>query len=130
MQKIIAEIHLGNVRRNAEYFKRVTGAKLCAVVKANAYGHGAEEITLALSSVADCFAVALVDEGVAIRTAACGKDVLVFSPPLTEEEGYQILANGFIATVPDLWTAKLICRVCEKYCLTAKQPPSAPLAAE
>ena len=111
---------MGNVRRNAEYFKRVTGAKLCAVVKANAYGHGAEEITLALSSVADCFAVALVDEGVAIRTAACGKDVLVFSPPLTEEEGYQILANGFIATVPDLWTAKLICRVCEKYCLTAR----------
>ncbi len=120
MQKTVAEIHLGNIRRNAEYFKSKTGGKLCAVVKANAYGHGAEEVTLALSGIADCFAVALVDEGIAIRAAALGKDILVFSPPITEEEGYTIAVNGFIATVPDLWTAKLLCRVCEKHRLIAR----------
>lgn len=120
MQKIIAEIHLGNIRRNAEYFKNKTGAKLCAVVKANAYGHGAEEVVFSLADVADCFAVALVDEGLAIRAAACGKDILVFSPPIDEEEAYTIVTNGFIVTVPDLWTARLIARTCEKYRLTAR----------
>lgn len=120
MQKIIAQIHLGNTRRNAEYFKEKTGARLCAVVKANAYGHGAEEVTLALADIADCFAVALVDEGLAIRAAACGKDILIFAPPISEEEAYTIAVNGFIATVPDLWTAKLLCRVCEQYRLKAR----------
>ena len=120
MQKIIANIHLGNIRRNAEYFKNQTGVKLCAVVKANAYGHGAEEVTLALADLADCFAVALVEEGIAIRAAALEKDILVFSPPISEEEAHTIIVNGFVATVPDLWTAKLICRVCEKHRLSAR----------
>lgn len=120
MQKIIANIHLGSIRRNAEYFKNKTGVKLCAVVKANAYGHGAEEVVFALADIADCFAVALADEGLALRTAALGKDILVFSPPISEEEAYEIVVNGFIATVADLWTAKLLCRVCEKYRLRAR----------
>ena len=120
MQKVVAEIHLGNIRRNAQLFKKVCGVKLCAVVKANAYGHGAEEVTLALSDVADCFAVALVDEGLQIRQAACGKDILVFSPPITMEEGYTLAVNGFIATVPNIWTAKLLACVCEKYRLTCR----------
>ena len=93
---------------------------MCAVVKANAYGHGAEEVVNALQSVADCFAVALVDEGLAIRTAACGKDVIVFAPPMNEEEALAIVENGFIATVPDLWTAKLLSDVCRQIGKTAR----------
>ena len=62
------------VEDNARAFKRLTNTKLCAVVKADAYGHGAEAVTSALSAVADTFAVALIDEAVSIRTAACGKE--------------------------------------------------------
>lgn len=120
MQKVVAEVHLGNIRRNAQLFKKATCVKLCAVVKANAYGHGVEEVTLALSDIADCFAVALVDEGLQIRGSACGKDILVFSPPITEEEAYTLAVNGFIATVSDLWTARLLVRVCEKYALPCR----------
>ena len=120
MQKIIAEIHLGNIRHNAQLFKKASGAKLCAVVKANAYGHGAEEVTLALADIADCFAVALVDEALQIRQAACGKDILVFSPPITEEEAYVLAVNGFVLSVPNLWTAKLLLRTCEKFNLMAR----------
>ncbi len=111
---------MGNIRRNAELFKRISGTRLCAVVKADAYGHGAEEVTLALADVAECFAVALVEEGLCIRQAACGKDILVFSPPITEEECYAIAVNGFIAILPDLHTAKLLSHVCEKFALTAR----------
>ncbi len=114
MQKIKAKIHLKNVQDNAKTLKALSGGKLCAVVKANAYGHGAEEIVNALEGIADCFAVALIDEGIAIRTAACGKDVLVLTPPICEEEVFSLAVNGFVATVPDLWTARLVAKVCKE----------------
>lgn len=120
MQKIKAEIHLGNIRRNAEKFSALTGEKICAVVKANAYGHGAEEVVNALEGIVDQFAVAIIEEGLSIRTAACGKDVLVFTPPLSEEEAYALAVNEFIASVSDLWTAKLVSRVCRKRRLPLK----------
>lgn len=104
-----------NIRYNAERFSALTGKRLCAVVKANAYGHGAEEVVNALSGVADCFAVALIEEGEAIRAAACGKDILVFTPPTDETEGYALAANGFVASVSDLRTARLLSAVCNKY---------------
>lgn len=115
MQKIKAKIHLGNIRRNAEKFSSLTGTKLCAVVKANAYGHGAEEVTNALSGQADSFAVALLEEGLCIKSVACGKEILVFTPPSTEEEVFCACCNGFTLSVGNLKTAELICCTCEKY---------------
>ena len=115
MQKVIAKIHLGHIRDNANLFKSLASTRLCAVVKANAYGHGAEEVVGALSGLADGFAVALIDEAKAIKAAACGKEILVFTPPLCEEEAFALAADGLIATLPDLWTAKLVSRVCAKY---------------
>lgn len=86
----------------------LTGAPLCAVVKANAYGHGGEEVVNALSGVAEAFAVAMIDEGVQIRGAACGKEILVLTPPITLEEVLRGGWNGLSLTVADLTTAKLI----------------------
>ncbi len=95
----------------------MTGTKLCAVVKANAYGHGAEEVVNALNGIADCFAVALIEEGKALQTAACGKEILVFTPPTDEEECYALASAGLTASVGDLRTAKLLSRVCRRYAL-------------
>lgn len=114
MQKIKANIHLRNIRRNAELFSALTKKKLCAVVKANAYGHGAEEVVNALEGIADCFAVALLPEAMSIRLAACGKDVLVFTPPRTDEEAIAFLDNDFVATIGDLASAELLANVCAK----------------
>ena len=118
MQKIRAEIHLGNIRRNVEYFSALTKTPLCAVVKANAYGHGAEEVAAAISDLVDFFAVALVEEGLAIRTAACGKPILVFTPPTDAEEAYLLAVNGFTASIPDLYTARLLVDCCQKHRLS------------
>ena len=115
MQRVKAIIHLDNILTNAERFSALTGKRLCAVVKANAYGHGAEAVTAALNGVADCFAVALVEEALAIRVAACGKEILVFTPPTTAEEVYALAVNRFSASVDSLKTARLICWVCETY---------------
>lgn len=115
MQKVRAKIHLENIRYNAERFSALTGKPICAVVKANAYGHGAEEVTAALSGTVDSFAVAIIEEAMAIRTAACGKKILVMTPPTDAEEVYTLAVNGFIACVDSLKTARLVARTCKKY---------------
>lgn len=107
MQKMKAVIHLKSICDNAKQF-RSKARRLCAVVKANAYGHGAEEVTYALQGIVDCFAVALIEEAIAIRAAACGKGILVFTPPLTEEDAEAIIKNGFIGTISDLRSARLL----------------------
>lgn len=114
MQKTVVEINVKNIIDNALAFKRLTGTKLCAVVKADGYGHGAEAVTLGLHSVADCFAVAIVEEGVKIKVAACGKDILVLTPPIDDMDAERIIENGLIACVPDLVTAKRLVRVAKK----------------
>ena len=66
-----AEIDLGAVRHNASVLARLAApAALCAVVKADAYGHGAVAVArAAVDGGATWLAVALVDEGVELRRA-------------------------------------------------------------
>ncbi len=47
-----------------------------AVVKANAYGHGAVECALALEPTADWFGVALIEEGIELREAGITRPIL------------------------------------------------------
>ncbi|MGN1061817.1 MAG: alanine racemase [Candidatus Scatosoma sp.] len=98
MQKTVAEISLRTIENNALFFKKRTGVKLCAVVKDDAYGHGATEVAAALDGIADCFAVANADEAAALR-ATSAKDVLVLTPPATEEEAKEIILRGCILSV-------------------------------
>ena len=120
MEKVIAKINLTHIVNNAKYFKQATGVDLCAVVKADAYGHGAEEVAFALSSCVDLFAVAIVDEALKIRVSACGKGILILTPPVSEEETILAGQNGFILTIPDLYTARRVAEVCHKYSLSVK----------
>lgn len=120
MQKVIAKINLKAIENNASALKNLTGVRLCAVVKANAYGHGIEAVTSALSSAADMFAVALIEEGKEIRVAACGKPILVLTPPADEAQAEEILRNGFIASVSDFRTAGMILSCAERCALSAR----------
>ena len=70
--------NVAHVRRLAPH------AEMLAVVKANAYGHGAVEITRALQQLAvHRFGVATVDEGVALRQAGIRDAIVVLgaTPP-------------------------------------------------
>lgn len=74
------EIDLGALRHNFRQV-RARAAKGCgtlAVVKADAYGHGAEQIAPLLEeSGADMFGVALVEEGMELRRAGVTRPILV-----------------------------------------------------
>lgn len=79
-----AEIDLGAIRHNAALLARVAApARLCAVVKADGYGHGAVEVAeAALAGGAEWLAVALVEEGLALRSAGIDAPVLLLSEPI------------------------------------------------
>src|SRR3954454_4396636 len=79
-----AEVDLDAVRANVRSLRAVVApAALCAVVKADGYGHGAVHVSrAALDAGADCLAVALVEEGVQLREAAIDAPVLVLSEPV------------------------------------------------
>ena len=73
-------VDLGAIRRNARTLLRaLEGAQLWAVVKANAYGHGAVEVARALEDAgADLLACADIEEGAALRAAGVRAEILVF----------------------------------------------------
>ena len=83
LRPVWAEIDLGAIRRNAARLKaRAGGAELCAVVKAQAYGHGPVRVALAaIEGGATWLGVALVEEGAALRAAEIDEPVLVLSEP-------------------------------------------------
>ncbi len=78
----IAVIDLRRLKRNAENIKTKLpdGVKFCAVVKADGYGHGGVEVANALYTIADCFAVALIEEGISLRLSGIDKEILVLVP--------------------------------------------------
>ena len=78
-----AEIDLDAVRHNTAVMRAVsTPAAVCAVVKADAYGHGSVPVAkAALAGGAAGLAVALVEEGVVLREAGVHGPVLLLSEP-------------------------------------------------
>ena len=75
-----AEINLAAIRHNLSEIRRhiQPQAKLCAVVKANAYGHGALEVSkVAVEIGADFLAVATVEEGLQLRRAGFTLPILI-----------------------------------------------------
>ncbi|HTN80913.1 MAG TPA: alanine racemase [Acidimicrobiales bacterium] len=85
----VAEIDLDAIRHNVALLRRVASpAALCAIVKADGYGHGALQVAVAaLEAGATMLGVALVEEGVALRDAGIIARILVLSePPLDAME--------------------------------------------
>ena len=91
-----AEISTSALAHNVGELRRVLGpTALCAVVKANGYGHGAPLAARAvLDGGADSLAVAIVDEGIELREAGVDAPIL-------------LLAEVPAATVPDALAAGL-----------------------
>lgn len=78
---IYAEVNLDAFRHNIKEIKRLlTGsAKIMAVVKADAYGHGADELArVAEQSGADYLAVARMNEAVRLRNIGAKRPMLLF----------------------------------------------------
>lgn len=69
MRPARALIDLSALRHNYRLAKSLSGCRALAVVKANAYGHGALACAAALDSEADGFAVSAIEEALQLREA-------------------------------------------------------------
>ncbi|MCM1546219.1 MAG: alanine racemase [Clostridiales bacterium] len=109
MQKTLSVINLAAIRSNALYVRSLVGNRFFwAVVKADAYGHGAAEVAHAIEDIADGFCVALTDEGAELRISGITKPVLVLAPPLDNEDAAKINYYGLTPTVTGVKSARLI----------------------
>jgi alanine racemase len=84
---VTATVDLGAIRHNARLLQRQAGdAALMAVVKADAYGHGAVPVVRALAEEGvEHFAVARPAEGQALREAGVAGTILVLGAPLPSQ---------------------------------------------
>ena len=121
MQNNLALISLPKIRSNAQKIAAAAGGTpLYAVVKDDAYGHGAAEVALALEEQAHGFAVATADEGASLRVAGVSKDILVLTPALTEEEALRACAYGLVLTVSSLAALRVLFRARERFGLSPR----------
>ena len=97
-----AEIDLAAIRHNVGLLAGLCApAALCAVVKADGYGHGAVAVSrAALEAGASWLAVALVEEGVALRRAGLEAPILLLSEPPPEAMHAAVAAH----LTPTLYT--------------------------
>lgn len=105
-RQTVACIDLAAIKSNVSYIRaRVPmGARVMAVVKADAYGHGAIEVALAaLRSGADCLGVAIPEEGAQLREAGFVAPILVLGG-ISQEGAEAVAAYGLAQTVFDLDT--------------------------
>jgi alanine racemase len=96
-----AEISLPALKHNYLTIRNhlVASAQLMAVVKANAYGHGAVECARALEAVnADWFGVALVEEGIELRRAGITRPIFLLGG-FWRGQADDVIARDLIAAI-------------------------------
>jgi alanine racemase len=95
-----AEINLNAIERNVLAAKAhlPCGTKLCAVIKADGYGHGAELLAKFLDDKTDFYAVAVLEEALTLRAAGVLKPILLlgYSAP---EQAHSVVDANLAATV-------------------------------
>jgi alanine racemase len=90
-----ALIRLGALQQNLSVIQAAApDAKIMAVIKANAYGHGMDAVANSLGD-ADSFAVARLPEAVHLHESGIAKPIVLLAGALTSEELDEALQRGF-----------------------------------
>ncbi len=117
-----ARIHLGNIHANIEGIRKAVGSsrKILIAVKANAYGHGAVEVSrMAEQAGVDWLGVATVPEGIQLREAGIGLPILKFNPAFPEEMESAV-RHDLTLTVCERENISELQGVCSSNALTTK----------
>lgn len=77
--RVYTQINLDNIYHNVEQIRAKVPAdvKIMPVIKADAYGHGAVAAAKILQTLADAYAVAVIEEALELRAAGINKPVLI-----------------------------------------------------
>ena len=101
MRPTWVSVDLTAVARNVAAFDRLVGdTAVCAVVKADGYGHGAAAVaTAAVDAGATWLAVALIEEAAELRSAGLTTPILVLSEPRPDEMAEVVALEGVRPTL-------------------------------
>jgi alanine racemase len=110
------EIDLSIIRNNIRSIKKSLkpGVKFIAVVKADAYGHGAEKISkIAIQEGVDFLGVLTVEEAVRLRKFTIKKPIVLLAPALPENAGI-VLKHSLIPTVDSIEFLKVLNKIARR----------------
>lgn len=121
MRPVWAEIDLDKAAYNMKNIKKIVGDKeVIAVVKADCYGHGADDLApVFLENGASRLAVAILTEGIELRKKNITAPIMILGyTPLELSE--ELINNDIEQTVYDLEYAKKLSSLAEKLGKKAK----------
>lgn len=77
--RVQANINLDAICNNIKNAKKKLkeGTKIMAIIKADAYGHGAVPVAKALDELVDAYGIAIIEEGIELRNAGVKKPILI-----------------------------------------------------
>lgn len=121
-ERVTAQINMNALACNIRNIKNLTknNVKIMAVIKADAYGHGAAETAQTLlNNGADWFGVAIPEEGIQLRMNNINVPILIlgYTPPLQIEK---IIKYDIMQTVFSIEMARYISETAQKLGKTAK----------
>lgn len=108
MRPARAVIDLQALRHNYRLARELSGARALAVVKADAYGHGAVRCARALEEEADGFAVACIEEALALREGGIRAPILLLEGFFEADELALIEQHDFWCVVHAQWQLQAI----------------------
>ncbi|MDQ2693554.1 MAG: alanine racemase [Chloroflexota bacterium] len=86
MRPTVLEVDLSQLRKNLEAIRdRVAPARVMAMVKANAYGHGVDGVAPFVEPYVNYLGVSLVEEGIHLRELGVRKPILVAGGTLPQQ---------------------------------------------
>ncbi|MGB4312926.1 MAG: alanine racemase, partial [Natronincolaceae bacterium] len=102
LRPVWAEINLDKIKHNVKEVKNIVkkGTIICAVVKADAYGHGAIEIgDVLLKNGVDRFAVSTLEEAIQLRNNGYITTSIMILGHTPKGHGEAVVDNDIIQTV-------------------------------
>src|SRR5690606_5783844 len=108
MRPARALIDLQALRHNYQLARELSGARALAVVKADAYGHGAVRCAQALEDQADGFAVACIEEALALREAGIRAPILLLEGFFEADELALIDQHDLWCVVHSQWQIEAV----------------------
>ena len=118
LRPTVAEVDLTKLTRNLRKVRTQVGpqVELLAILKANAYGHGATALGKFIeeNKLAQWFGVASVEEGIALRQAGLNTPILVLGSIYPFEAFAYALQFNLVVTIASLHAAQAACQMAEK----------------
>ena len=108
MRPARALINLQALRHNYQLARKLCADKALAVVKADAYGHGAVACARALHDIADGFAVSCLEEALELRAAGVTLPIVLLEGFFAKDELTQIVENNLWCVVHSDWQLEAI----------------------